>query len=481
MMEECTQITLDQWTQWKEDIREKLSQTVGNFVHIGYRLKQIRDSGMFGGAEDVFEFAQREYGLGKSTVSRFIAINEKYSEGGNSLELKEEFRKFSSSKLSEMLTLPDSEIQLITERTTVKEIRELKEFNRQEPQKGEKIEGEGQQEAPQEPGLPLKKCLIDFFRTKRGLLGRVMACMDAEPREYREAAEMMNPSGQSSHKKGIVFLFMYDWNTGVKYKLLTQQEPVSLTWPELLDITAGIYEECGRPDVWEDFYREEEKEEKNNAEKDIETAENQGFKPVVATSQQPEKGEKNAESDEEFEGVEEGAGNSKVSGSESDNDVLHKLDEGSRETAGRPDTAGEGGAGETGAGKAESGAPGERRMDVCQKTGGDQEEQIPGQDNIMNHDEWIPEEMKAEKKAGEMPEPERAENHTVAEAAELAEEADRLIRELTLAWADLYLNEGLREEEMQKAEKNAEQLIADIKQLLSYAEDGWIEMEVKMD
>ena len=481
-MEECTQITLDQWTQWKEDIREKLSQTVGNFVHIGYRLKQIRDSGMFGGAEDVFEFAQREYGLGKSTVSRFIAINEKYSEGGNSLELKEEFRKFSSSKLSEMLTLPDSEIQLITERTTVKEIRELKEFNRQEPQKGEKIEGEGQQEAPQEPGLPLKKCLIDFFRTKRGLLGRVMACMDAEPREYREAAEMMNPSGQSSHKKGIVFLFMYDWNTGVKYKLLTQQEPVSLTWPELLDITAGIYEECGRPDVWEDFYREEEKEEKpeekNNAEKDTETAENQGFKPVVATSQQPEKGEKNAESDEEFEGVEEGAGNSKESGSESGNDVLHKLDEGSGETAGRTDTAGEEGTGETGADKEESGAPGERRMDVCQKTGGDQEEQIPGQDNIMDHDEWIPEEMR---KNREIAEPERpsegnAEN-TGKDRTELLEEAQQLTNELHSIWVNLYMTEELREEEMQKAEKTAEQLLADTRQMLSFVEDGWIRMD----
>ncbi|MFH4294555.1 hypothetical protein WAJ58_25715, partial [Acinetobacter baumannii] len=74
--------------QWKEDIRRKLEETAGNFVYIGYRLKQIRDSGMYDGAADIFEFAEREYGLGKSTVSRFIAINGKYSEGGNSLELR---------------------------------------------------------------------------------------------------------------------------------------------------------------------------------------------------------------------------------------------------------------------------------------------------------------------------------------------------------------------------------------------------------
>lgn len=82
------------------------------------------------GVADIFEFAQREYGLGKSTVSRFIAINEKYSEGGDSLELRKEYKDFSYSKLSEMLTLPDGELGLIRERTTtIKEIRELKNFD----------------------------------------------------------------------------------------------------------------------------------------------------------------------------------------------------------------------------------------------------------------------------------------------------------------------------------------------------------------
>lgn len=46
MNEEFTQITIDQWQQWKEDIRSKLQETAENFVYIGYRLKQIRDSGM---------------------------------------------------------------------------------------------------------------------------------------------------------------------------------------------------------------------------------------------------------------------------------------------------------------------------------------------------------------------------------------------------------------------------------------------------
>lgn len=239
--------------QWKEDIRRKLAETASNFVYIGYRLKQIRDSGMYDGATDVFEFAQKEYGLGKSTVSRFIAINEKYSEGGNSLELKAEYKAFSSSKLAEMLTLPDAEVELITERTTIKEIRELKNFNQQEPEEQTAVE-------QQEPEwTPLEKCLIDFFREKKEMLNKVMEHMEKDPPEYKEAADVMNPSGQASHKKGMCFLFLYDWSTGVKHKLLTLPEPVKMSWQELLDVVYKIYLHCDTGGVWEDFYKVVEK------------------------------------------------------------------------------------------------------------------------------------------------------------------------------------------------------------------------------
>lgn len=283
-MEQYEQITLDQWLQWKEDIRRKLEETAGNFVHIGYRLKQIRDSGMYDGAADVFEFAAREFGLGKSTVSRFIAINEKYSEGGNSLELKDEFRGFSSSKLSEMLTLPDSEIQLITEKTTIREIRELKKFNSQEPE--EKPEEETPAAAGEGDGAtgPLAGCLEDFFRTRRDMLNSVMKHLDAEPTEYKEAAELMAPSGQASHRKGIIFLFLYDWNTGIKYKVMTLPSPVALTWTELLDVIRGMYGGCCRPDVWGDFYKEQEVE-KARPGNAVPARSNQGGE-AVATSQQ---------------------------------------------------------------------------------------------------------------------------------------------------------------------------------------------------
>lgn len=295
-MEEYRQITLDEWTQWKEDIRRKLNETAGNFVYIGYRLKQIRDSGMFGGAADIFEFAEKEYGLGKSTVSRFIAINERYSEGGNSLELKEEYRGFSSSKLSEMLTLPDSEIELITEKTTIREIRDLKAFNNE----AEKIP-EGKNTGTETAAgtsvttetaahTQLQKCLIDFFKDKKDTLNGIMELLNADPPAYKEAAELMAPA-QTSHKKGMVFLFMYDWDTGVKYKLMTSPEPAAASWPELLDLVYGIFGGSSRADAWSDFYKDQagqQASEKAEAENTAPSESNQGLE-AVATSQQKEK------------------------------------------------------------------------------------------------------------------------------------------------------------------------------------------------
>lgn len=274
-MEEYTQITLDEWMQWKEDIRRKLEETADNFVYIGYRLKQIRDSGMYDGAADIFEFAEKEYGLGKSTVSRFIAINEKYSEGGNSIELKKEFRGFSSSKLAEMLTLPDNEIQLITEKTTIREIRELKSFNIQDLTIRENEEQD-----------PLEKCIIDYFRTRKEMLNSIMGHISTEPPEYKQAAEIMVPSGQASHKKGIVFLFLYDWNTGIKYKLMTEPDPVAMSWPSFLSHIYCIFGACDQTDVWSGFYGDEEPE-KEPEENPASIQSNQGSEPV-ATSQQKE-------------------------------------------------------------------------------------------------------------------------------------------------------------------------------------------------
>ncbi len=311
------QITLNEWLEWKEDIRRKLTETAENFVYIGYRLRQIRDSGMMDGCEDIYAFAKKEYGLGKSTVSRFMAINERFSEGGNALELRSEYKAIGYSKLAEMLTLSDAECQLITEQTTVKEIRELKNFDRQRTP---------EEEIAEPLYSPLQRCIIDYFSEERrkDALNETMKLLAEDPSEQNQqrAAELINPGEYATHKKGIIFLFLYDYKTGVKYKKMGDMEPVSLTWTEFLSQIIGIYSYCVGPefDVWECFYGATKKED----EKAEETQQNQGFEGSVATSQQDEKTEEiedenSAENEQESEEeTEDGEASSGDEGEEAD-------------------------------------------------------------------------------------------------------------------------------------------------------------------
>ena len=320
-MEVEGQITLDEWMQWKEDIRRKLKETAGNFVYIGCRLRQIRDSGLLDGAADIFEFAQREYGLSKSTTSRFIAVNERFADPYNPLLIKEEFENIGSSKLSEMLTLPDSECELITEKTTVKEIRDLKAFNK-EAEKLENVEestisavATSQQTTENEPDpeqpavdyTPLQKCIIEYFREKQGLLNKALG--QIREKQWKEAYETVNPGGYVSCNKGLCFLFMYDFNRGISYKLMTEPAPVNMNWEDFLMDVAEIYGEQS----WEEFYGKPEKKEPEMEEPEMEEPEKTKEPPKQQTihsvepsvpepdpiTEEPEKAEMQGEAPEE--------------------------------------------------------------------------------------------------------------------------------------------------------------------------------------
>ncbi len=461
-MEEYTQITLDEWTEWKEDIRRKLQETAQNFVYIGYRLRQIRDSGMLGGCSDIFEFANREYGLGKSTVSRFIAINEKFSEGGYSLEMRKEYQAIGSSKLSEMLTLTEAECQLITEKTTVREIRELKKFDRQQDQEL------GQEEAKAEVNYtPIQKCIIDMFSNARGQqdLAQIMGLLQEEELvALQRAAEIINPGEYRSHKKGIVFLFMYDWRTGIKYKLMTKPEPECMSWVEFLTEINNIYSECYQENgakVWENFYRE----------KDQKTQKNQDIEVPVATSQQDQKGEENEALVEGNERVDTSIQDQEDTSTGDDIEIRPDTDGGEGERELLSDGEGEGEAGGAEGSRQENSTPEWQEAKVEE----DPEPQIPGQDNIMYHPEYLPPEMQQKEEPEKAPERQDVEvvENTTPTVAEYMKEAgylsDRVFQTM------FYWNgESISTERIELVREHLEQLLTICSQLLDKSEGGWI-------
>lgn len=128
---------MDELSRWYEDLnyqeakdilREKLDYMKRNFIAAGYYMKYIRDRELFheDGYKSIWEFAEDNYGIKKSTASRWMAMNDKFSQGGNSPILADAFRGFEKSQLQEMLYLDDKQIETVTPDMTVKEIREVR-------------------------------------------------------------------------------------------------------------------------------------------------------------------------------------------------------------------------------------------------------------------------------------------------------------------------------------------------------------------
>lgn len=194
---EYVQLTLDDWIQMKQKIKQELLGVKQSFVRIGYALRQIEDQKLYerDGYKSIAEFAQAEYGLGPSITSRFISINREYSIDGYSEHLRPEYADLGRSQLEEMLKLPDSDRQMIQPETSREDIRELKRFNKAEPAAGE----------ADDLNEVLKKFYQENEEISKNLKGKLF-----DETTVNRFAEIVNPGGNRSYKKGLYFLMMYE-------------------------------------------------------------------------------------------------------------------------------------------------------------------------------------------------------------------------------------------------------------------------------
>lgn len=127
-MYEITEQPFETYEAYKNTMDQAVGATVQNIVKIGYLLKVARDTGILqeSGYTTMRDFAQAEYNIDASMASRFIGINDRYSVGGNSMMLDEKYTGYETSKLAEMLTLPDAIIEEIPPEMKRDEIREIK-------------------------------------------------------------------------------------------------------------------------------------------------------------------------------------------------------------------------------------------------------------------------------------------------------------------------------------------------------------------
>ena len=143
------------YEEYRAELGAELASASESFVRIGYLLKVARDTDILKYSEHTtyVDFAKAEFGLEKTQVSRFIRINDRFSEGGNSMELKDEYKGFGTRKLGVMLTLPEEITEELSPEYTVEDIetiqKEVKEEQKITPIEDfvEKVEAENTNDA----------------------------------------------------------------------------------------------------------------------------------------------------------------------------------------------------------------------------------------------------------------------------------------------------------------------------------------------
>lgn len=128
----------------KAIIKANITTAARSFIAIGYYLKHIRDKELYieDGHASIWEFAQAEYGISKSTASRYMTMNDRFSSGGNSPTVDAKYQEFGKSQLQEMLSLNDEQLEQVTPDMTVLDIRDM--TRPEEPEQPEEVQIPGQ-------------------------------------------------------------------------------------------------------------------------------------------------------------------------------------------------------------------------------------------------------------------------------------------------------------------------------------------------
>lgn len=212
----------------KERLRRALNNVRQSYVVVGYILRQMEESKAYEaeGYRSVAEFAEKEHGLKPSTTSRWMSINREYSLGGYSEQLDPKYLDMNASQLTEMLSLPMEDRNLITADTSREEIRELKRFNR------EAASGTG--------FTPMYDAFSDFLDKNPDVVGRIRDSISAGRNDPEHIAAAVAPSGSRMYRSGTRFLTFQSSEIKIKTFGGTGQESVS--WEDFMQ-AAGVWME----------------------------------------------------------------------------------------------------------------------------------------------------------------------------------------------------------------------------------------------
>lgn len=224
-------------------IKEELKGQATSFVRTGYLLKRARDTSTLydGGYTSVNDYAAKEFGLSKDVVSRYIAINDRYSEDGYSDHLAGNYEGYGYAKLAEMLTLPDHIVDVISPDMTKTDIQELKKEYKEEMKTSDIEAAIVQSMTPPSEQSVVEQMILEYFRQR--------------PEEYKElrpdvsmdeVKDILCPDGSrvltGRTTKGTMIMRMESDGEVVPKNMRTGEEEPA-TWEKVLNVMQIIAKE----------------------------------------------------------------------------------------------------------------------------------------------------------------------------------------------------------------------------------------------
>ena len=245
---EYVQMTLSDWMSIKKELEDELRGAAAGFVRIGYLLRKIDESEGYkqDGCDSLTEWAEKEYGLSASSVSRFIAINKRYSIDGYSKQLRLEYAKYGQAKLQEMLTLPEEALQMISPEMKRADIREVKAFEKQAPH-----------EEPAEQQGDIAPWIIEFIKANN--LKSLRDTRAFAENDLDQLISEVNPTGTKTFRYKRTMVSMFADRIMVRE---FPNPPEQMAWREFFDIIMPLTsteEPEEEPEEVQEVLTEEEK------------------------------------------------------------------------------------------------------------------------------------------------------------------------------------------------------------------------------
>ena len=249
---EQLRLTLPELEQEEKQIRENLGGIVRNFVKTGWHLSRIDRSGAYKlkGYHSVTEYARETFGMAPDGVSRFIHVYEKYSIQGDTPELREEYRDFNFSQLTEMLQLPEEDHTMIRPETKREDIRDLKKFNKQSQNNPDNLLN-----WQQDPDDIIREAVKEFFKAREKDLNEIYDQYGVGPypeEDIKKMARLLYHEKKKKFQTNRVFVMLYPDQVFIKS---SDGELHDITWPEFFQTMGSIFDgSAAGKDTWENYF-----------------------------------------------------------------------------------------------------------------------------------------------------------------------------------------------------------------------------------